>query len=672
MVAWDVARCYQIELKLKTGNAGIGVLTYSTRKSRGSHPYTSVPCTSPSSPQEQHTRSSPPATPSMTFSASLPPLTTLLPLFLFLPFFYPLSRLLHTYRLASALSLPLIHAPITCQSPLQPLLHPLLSPIFALFSRLPYPLSLLGEWYHFSPLAWPFLDRRKAHDALGPAIAIVSPHKLEIVIADPGAVREVLRGWTEWEKPEEVYALFDVFGRNVNTVNGGEWMRHRKVGAVGFREGNCGVVWREGRRQVEGMVGWFGDDGGRAGEEERGTEVDLERLREGVSLLAMHVLMAAGFGREYAFGSKGLDKKEDGFEMSYGGALQYLLRNMMMTILFSAIKVPGWMLPASSRKLKLARGEFQRHLEMRIEEEREAFRMEEKEGKSRLGDTLAASLIRANELAKKEDGGKFVLSEEELYGNFFLYNLAGFETTSTQLAYTIPLLAVYPGIQTWVREEVDLVVAEGGDYAEMYPKLVRTLALLYETLGLIGSAQQLPRTTGSQSRNLTVAGRTLSIPPDTLVSVNFPAIHLNETIWGEDAHLWKSKRWVTSTPTSNAQDSSKIADTAIHTTTRNGTTETMNGSGPDGMSFIAWIAGPRVCPGKKFSQVEFVSVIFSLLSKYTIEVGAKMYEGLEGTVGQHWDEVASARLLDVVMDGTFDLAPKVKHPTRGPVRFVKR
>ncbi|KAF2218435.1 cytochrome P450, partial [Elsinoe ampelina] len=559
--------------------------------------------------------------------------------------------LLHTHRLALALSLPLIHAPITWQSPLQPLLHPLLSPIFTPLSRLPYPFSLLGKWYHFSPLAWPFLDRRKAHDALGPAMAIVSPHKLEIIIADPGAVRDVLKGWREWEKPADVYALFDVFGRNVNTVNGAEWMRHRKVGAVGFRKGNCGVVWREGRRQVGGMVGWFGEGGDGQGAKER-TDVDLERLREGVSLLAMHVLMAAGFGREYAFGGKGLDKKEEGFEMSYGGALQYLLRNMMMTILFSAIKVPGWMLPASLRKLKLARGEFQRHLELRIEEEREAFRREEKEGKSRLGDTLAASLVRANELAKKEDGGKFVLSDDELYGNFFLYNLAGFETTSTQLAYTIPLLAVYPEIQAWVREEVDLVMAEGGDYAEMYPKLVRTLALLYETLRLIGSAQQLPRTTGSQSRNLTIAGRTLSIPPDTLVSINFPAIHLDESVWGKDAHLWKPKRWVASTPTSEIKNSSK----------------TMDGSGPDGMSFIAWVAGPRVCPGKKFSQVEFVSVIFSLLSEYTIEVGAKMYEGLEGTVGQHWDEVARGRLLDVVMDGTFDLAPKVKHPTRGEVR----
>jgi cytochrome P450 len=35
-------------------------------------------------------------------------------------------------------------------------------------------------------------------------------------------------------------------------------------------------------------------------------------------------------------------------------------------------------------------------------------------------------------------------------------------------------------------------------------------------------------------------------------------------------------------------------------------------------SYVPWAAGPRVCPGKKFSQVEFVAVISSLLRDHRV------------------------------------------------------
>ena len=49
------------------------------------------------------------------------------------------------------------------------------------------------------------------------------------------------------------------------------------------------------------------------------------------------------------------------------------------------------------------------------------------------------------------------LSDTELYGNLFLVNMAGFETTATVLTYTLALLAANREIQDWVGEEVDAV-----------------------------------------------------------------------------------------------------------------------------------------------------------------------------------------------------------------------
>ncbi|KAF4548622.1 Cytochrome P450-like protein 42 [Elsinoe fawcettii] len=572
--------------------------------------------------------------------------------------FSPLHRLTRNLLAAHSLNLPIIMAPITWQSPLLPLLTPLLSPVCRLLSLLPWPLSLLGSWLSFAPLAWTFPDRGEAHKRLGPTIAIVSPFQLEIVIADHETARAVMVDWKTWEKPGPMYEFFNIFGKNVLTVNGADWQRHRKVGSVGFKEGNCAVVWREARRQVAGMVGWYGQGKGGGQEGSKGgVGVDIKTVAEGNNLLAMHVLMAAGFGKEYEFGPQGLDQKEDGCDMSYGEALVILLYDIVSTILFSAIKAPGWLLPEKLRKLKIARQVYGMHLERKIADEREAFRKEEKQGKSRLGDTLVASLIRANEMAKKEDGGKFVLTQEELYGNLFIYNSAGFETTASQLTYAIPLLAVYPDVQGWVREEVDLVLKEGGDYTDMYPKLVRTLSLMYETIRLTGPVQQLPRTNGPHAVDLRIAGRSVTIPPDALVSLNFAAIHRAESIWGKDAHEWKPRRWMKTSAVDSTAKQARAQESAIHTASRNGQTEVMDGSGPDG-AFLGWMHGPRVCPGKKFSQVEFVAVIFSLLSQYTIEVGEKMYDGLPGTEGEHWDQEARTKLLGVINDSGFHLTPK--------------
>ncbi|PNS17273.1 hypothetical protein CAC42_6956 [Sphaceloma murrayae] len=134
--------------------------------------------------------------------------------------------------------------------------------------------------------------------------------------------------------------------------------------------------------------------------------------------------------------------------MSYGQLLEVLLKNAMSTILFSAVKAPEWLLPNSLKELKIARGAFIKHIEAKIEgQERAAFKNEKsKIQENHLRDMLVGSLLSTNEKAKVGGGrgSRVILSDEELYGNLFMYNLGGFKRTSTQLTYTLPLLAVNP------------------------------------------------------------------------------------------------------------------------------------------------------------------------------------------------------------------------------------
>ena len=74
------------------------------------------------------------------------------------------------------------------------------------------------------------------------------------------------------------------------------------------------------------------------------------------------------------------------------------------------------------------------------------------------------------------------LSDTELYGNLFLVNMAGFETTATVLTYTLALLAANREIQDWVGEEVDAVWGRDEikvpKYEDAFPRLVRCLVLM--------------------------------------------------------------------------------------------------------------------------------------------------------------------------------------------------
>ena len=79
---------------------------------------------------------------------------------------------------------------------------------------------------------------------------------------------------------------------------------------------------------------------------------------------------------------------------------------------------------------------------------------------------------------------------------------------------------------------------------------------------------------------------------------------------------------------------------------------------PPGM-FNPWTAGPRVCPGKKFAQVEFVAVIARLLQKGRVkpklEAGEKQEEAFQ-------------RVMDVIADSTLDVTLHMVHPEK--VRLV--
>lgn len=137
--------------------------------------------------------------------------------------------------------------------------------------------------------------------------------------------------------------------------------------------------------------------------------------------------------------------------------------------------------------------------------------------------------MRANNEAKSEGqkagGLPTHLTDEELYGDMFIFNLAGYETTSFALSFTVPHLAIDQALQDWIQEEIDAVFELGKDvdYEIAFYQLPRCRALLLETLRQHSAAAAMPRLSPKDQPTelyFPSLDRTITVPPDTYVTLN--------------------------------------------------------------------------------------------------------------------------------------------------------
>lgn len=335
---------------------------------------------------------------------------------------------------------------------------------------------VLGYWYKYSYLGWPISLRYKPHELYGDAFMIVSPKRNILMVNDPAACTVLQRDYKTWIKPQSLYKVFDTFGKGLISVNGEDWQRHRRIVNPAFREPNNKLVWEESLRQVNSMLDIRGSS-------EKGPAVaTLAQMKADCLLIAMHVLSAAGFGHMHDFDS-GLQERPEGKTRSFSDALAYLIVNGLSVILLGNLKLPRWLTWPKLRELQNAMGEFHMYLNESIAYTRATTQ----NGSGGLVADIASTLIQANETARTQEkpGGNLHahghLSDDEVLGNLYNFNVAGFETTAGTLSYAIPFLAVNQQVQDWARDQIDAVFADavdGPDYETSFPKLTRCLAIM--------------------------------------------------------------------------------------------------------------------------------------------------------------------------------------------------
>jgi len=243
---------------------------------------------------------------------------------------------------------------------------------------------------------------------------------------------------------------------------------------VPFNENIMRFVWSESLNQAREMLqSWTsGADPGRLS------------VAKDTRTLSLNVLAATGFRRSYKFRSSRQPETDE--VRTYRDALQTVLNNAILLMLLPPRLLQLPLLPRSWAQIGKAAADFKQYMMHMLDEEMSLLN----QGKMGTG-SLMTSFVRALNTHRTEEATGTSnanpspskgLTVDEIFGNIFVINFAGHDTTANTLAFSMLLLAANPEVQDWVSEEVREITGNGDsekwDYTELFSDLKRCQAVL--------------------------------------------------------------------------------------------------------------------------------------------------------------------------------------------------
>lgn len=190
------------------------------------------------------------------------------------------------------------------------------------------------------------------------------------------------------------------------------------------------------------------------------------------------------FHRSYQFRSSVHSTIDEA--QTYRNALQTVLDNAIFLMLVPPRLMLLPFLPKSWIRIGNAAKDFKTYMIQMLDEETSLLSRGERGTGS-----LMTSFVRALDTHRKDastvknDANQSLakgLTVDEIFGNIFVINFAGHDTTANTLAFTMLLLAVNPEVQDWVFDELQELTKDGEDakmdYSLLFPKLLRCRAVM--------------------------------------------------------------------------------------------------------------------------------------------------------------------------------------------------
>ena len=380
------------------------------------------------------------------------------------------------------------------------------------------------------------------------------------------------------------------------------------------------------------------------------TKGEVPSFSKDTRTLSLNVLAATGFRQKYNFqGSNQVLKAQAN---NYRDALQTVLDSAIFLMLVPPQILSFPLLPPSWRHIGRAAADFKQYMLQMLDDETKLLQQGSKGSGNLITSFLKALDVHENtsKLDDPQTRQSKGLSVPEILGNFFVINFAGHDTTANTLAFAVLLLAAYPHVQEWVREELQQLIPDKEaewEYTELYPKLKRCQAVFLETLRLYPPILALPKWTNDYPQKMKVGDREIVIPPRINVSPSLLAVQTHPDYWDEPL-AWEPKRWLAASQ-KPAESSGKEEDTILPP--------------PVPHTYFPWSDGPQNCPGAKFAQVEGVAVLARLLRSHRIDIVRK---GESESLEQ-----ARVRVLECIEDCDMQLLLRMRDAERVKIRVTK-
>ncbi|KAK8040140.1 cytochrome P450 monooxygenase [Apiospora rasikravindrae] len=503
-------------------------------------------------------------------------------------------------RKARSLGVPVLRLPIDVNNVFWILLQP---HIWKVLDSLPFQWSSYPRVVRYLRRGWYMHAKAEAHELLGPVWALAAPVTFVIHVADPDAIQHILNRPGDFQRPYEEMQLLELYGPCLSTVPWEDWARHRKPMASPFNESIMASVWHESIRQAGGLLrSWTTH-----------SQSGIPSYQQDTKTFALNVLSSTGFGSPYDF--RGSTEPADGDMGGYRNSLKTVLDNIILLML-----VPYHILaklPGRYAEIGNAAADFKRNMVKLLDDTTTAL----KTGKPGSG-LIMSSFVRAAELYHRdhplgtavEDDAKPAkrgLSANEILGDLFCINIAGYDTAANTMAFAVLCMAAHPEVQTWVAEEVDLVTRayasrEDWDYKALFPQLKRCRAVMHETLRLFPLFPHC--------HTLPVDGsRTIAVPMGTKFAANTRAMQTHPKYWPDDPEQWRPSRWIANPAPAGLPPTDELLAREELLVQRKSV-------------FFPWGDGPQSCPGKKFSEVEVTAMTACLFKAHRLSIKRK-YEG---------------------------------------------
>ncbi len=174
------------------------------------------------------------------------------------------------------------------------------------------------------------------------------------------------------------------------------------------------------------------------------------------------------------------------------------------------------------------------------------------------------------------------LSDKQIHDHMVTFIAAGHETTANALVWTFYLLAKYPEIRTKLLNELQSVLSGHAPTVEDMAKLPYTEWVMQESMRLYPPAWIQAR---AVKEDLELDGEI--IPAGTMVMMSQWVMHRRPDIW-QDAEVFRPERW------DPAQEQHIPAG-----------------------AYFPFGAGPRICIGMPFAQLEAKIILINILQQFT-------------------------------------------------------